>query len=77
VLSMSGQLDSLGQVVGGPVVGAIATMSLRAALVVTGVSLAPALALYVRAARQWSTPGDATIRPSLPNQPEPVAPDKP
>jgi hypothetical protein len=52
-------MDSLGQVVGGPVVGALATMSLRAALVVTGVMLAPALGLYVRAARQL--PGRATF----------------
>ncbi|MGI9147253.1 MAG: hypothetical protein ACR2IK_11975 [Chloroflexota bacterium] len=53
---MSGQLDSLGQVVGGPVVGALATTLLRAALVVTGVTLAPALGLYIRAARQLPVP---------------------
>jgi len=52
VLSMSGQLDSLGQVLGGPILGVVGNASLRAALVVTGVSLAPALALYVRAAGQ-------------------------
>ena len=49
---MSGQLDSLGQVLGGPILGVVGNASLRAALVVTGVSLAPALALYVRAAGQ-------------------------
>ena len=52
VLSMSGQLDSLGQVLGGPILGVVGNASLRAALVVTGVSLGPALALYVRAAGQ-------------------------
>jgi MFS transporter, DHA3 family, tetracycline resistance protein len=52
VLSMSGQLDSFGQVLGGPIVGALATASLRAALFVTGATLAPALMLYVRAGGQ-------------------------
>jgi MFS transporter, DHA3 family, tetracycline resistance protein len=51
VLSMSGQMDSLGQIVGGPFLGAVATQSLRAALVLTAVVLAPALPLYVRASR--------------------------
>ena len=55
VLSMSGQLDSFGQVLGGPIVGAIATASLRTALVVTGARLAPALMLYVRAAGQMDS----------------------
>jgi DHA3 family tetracycline resistance protein-like MFS transporter len=53
VLSMSSQLDALGQVAGGPVIGLIGTVQgLRAALVVTGVALAPALPLVALARRQ-------------------------
>ena len=48
VLSMVGQADALGQVAGGPVVGLVALRSLRAALVFSGLMLAPALALYSR-----------------------------
>ena len=56
VLSMSGQLDSLGQVLGGPAIGAVGSVSLRAALVITGLLLAPALGLYVRAIAQLRQP---------------------
>jgi hypothetical protein len=49
VLSMSGQLDALGQIVGGPAVGALAVSSIRAALVVTAAAMTPALFLYARA----------------------------
>ena len=52
VLSMSGQMDALGQIAGGPLVGAVGTVSIRAAIVLTGAVLTPALWLYVRAARQ-------------------------
>ncbi len=53
VLSMSSQLDSLGQVAGGPFIGLIGTVrGLRAALVVAGVALAPALPLFALARRQ-------------------------
>jgi DHA3 family tetracycline resistance protein-like MFS transporter len=53
VLSISGQTDALGQIAGGPALGAIATFgSLRAALAVAGAILAPALLLFVRAGRQ-------------------------
>jgi MFS transporter, DHA3 family, tetracycline resistance protein len=54
VLSMSGQLDALGQIVGGPAVGALALQSLRDALVVTAITLVPALPLYVRATRRMA-----------------------
>lgn len=58
VVSMSGQMDALGQVVAGPVVGAVGLLrSLRAALVLTGVLLSPAVLLYARALRQKSLPG--------------------
>jgi DHA3 family tetracycline resistance protein-like MFS transporter len=54
VLSMSGQVDALGQIVGGPGVGAVGLVSLRAAIVLTAALLAPVLLLYVRAAQQWA-----------------------
>ncbi len=53
VLSIDGQTDALGQIAGGPALGAVATFgSLRAALVVSGAILTPALLLFVRAGRQ-------------------------
>lgn len=52
VLSMNSQIDALGQIAGGPVIGAIGTIiSLRAALVVAGATLAPALLFLTRAIR--------------------------
>jgi DHA3 family tetracycline resistance protein-like MFS transporter len=59
VISMSGLVDSLGQVAGGPVIGAIGTLvSLRAALVAAGVVLAPVLPLYARAGRHTRAGGE-------------------
>jgi DHA3 family tetracycline resistance protein-like MFS transporter len=53
VISMSSQADALGQMVGGPILGAIAMgASLRAALVVAGLALLPSLLLYARTIRQ-------------------------
>jgi DHA3 family tetracycline resistance protein-like MFS transporter len=52
VLSIDGQVNALGQIAGGPAVGAIGNASLRAALVVSGVILSPALLLFARARRQ-------------------------
>ncbi len=55
VISMSGQMDALGQVAAGPVVGVIGLLrSLRAALVLTGVLLTPAVVLYARVLRKQS-----------------------
>jgi DHA3 family tetracycline resistance protein-like MFS transporter len=52
VFSMTSQSDAFGQIAGGPAVGAIgAIFSLRAAMVVTGLLLSPALALYARSLR--------------------------
>ncbi|HEX9038807.1 MAG TPA: MFS transporter [Ktedonobacterales bacterium] len=49
VLSLEGQSDALGQIAGGPVVGAIGlAVSLPAALLASAFALLPALALYVR-----------------------------
>jgi len=64
---LAGQANALGQIAGGPAVGALGNISLRAALVVAGAALSPALLLFVRARRQGTevptpeetTPGDA------------------
>ncbi len=65
VLSMSGQVDAVGQIVGGPIVGVIGTVrSLRAALVSSAIILAPVVPLYGRARRQHGLP-----------EPEPAATD--
>lgn len=49
VMSMESQTFSLGQVVGGPVIGAIGSgISLTAALITTGLARLPVVALYVR-----------------------------
>lgn len=53
VLSLEGQADALGQIAGGPVVGAIGSaVSLPAALVVAGLALMPTLGLLARAVRE-------------------------
>ena len=53
VLSISSQANSLGETVGGPIVGAVgARYSLRAAMVLSGALLAPVVALYARTLRQ-------------------------
>jgi len=48
VLSMVSQADALGQIGGGPAVGAIGLRSLRAAITTSGLLLSPALILYSR-----------------------------
>lgn len=62
LISMSGQMDAIGQVAGGPVVGAIGTLrSLRAALVTTGAFLFPAALLYTRALRTGDIGAPAAV----------------
>jgi len=51
VLSMYGQVDAVGQIAGGPAVGAIGNLSLRLAMLASAAILAPALLLYRRAGR--------------------------
>ena len=52
VLSTINQMDAIGQVAGGPGIGAIATRwGLRTTMVVVAALLAPALGLYQRARR--------------------------
>ena len=53
VISMSSQADALGQIIGGPIVGVIGkVVSVRAAIVVSGIVLSPALLLYARTMRR-------------------------
>ncbi len=55
---MTGQSHTIGQVVGGPAVGLIGTaFSLRAAIVSTGLLVAPVAALYARARKYIPAPG--------------------
>jgi MFS transporter, DHA3 family, tetracycline resistance protein len=49
VFSMYGQADAIGQVAGGPVVGAVGNWSLRAALTMSALLLIPAVGLFARA----------------------------
>ena len=57
VISMSSQADALGQIAGGPIVGAIgAAVSVRAAIATSGVMLAPVLWLYARTSREKQEP---------------------
>jgi MFS transporter, DHA3 family, tetracycline resistance protein len=52
VNSIASQSGAVGEISGGPAIGLVGTLaSLRAALVATGLLLAPAIALYVRALR--------------------------
>lgn len=66
VFSLSGQVDALGQIAGGPAIGALGNLSLRAAMVAAGALLAPALLLYARALRQ----GGAAAQPVDPRPDE-------
>ena len=56
VLSMSSQVDAIGQIAGGPILGAVGNLSVRAAITLSGLVLSPVLALFGRAARQSSLP---------------------
>jgi DHA3 family tetracycline resistance protein-like MFS transporter len=50
--SASGQADAIGQVLGGPAVGAIGNLSIRAALVASALLLSPVVPLYAWAMRR-------------------------
>jgi len=65
VISMTGQSNAFGQVVGGPAVGWIGVaFSLRAAIVTAGLLVAPISALYARARNYVQAPGaPATVEP--------------
>jgi DHA3 family tetracycline resistance protein-like MFS transporter len=52
LFSVSGQVDAVGQIAGGPAVGVIGNASIRAALLVSALLLLPVLPLYAVAIRQ-------------------------
>jgi DHA3 family tetracycline resistance protein-like MFS transporter len=52
LFSVTGQVDALGQIAGGPLVGAVGNVSIRAALVASSLLLLPALPLYGIALRR-------------------------
>jgi DHA3 family tetracycline resistance protein-like MFS transporter len=59
VISMSSQVDAIGQITGGPAVGLIGNLvSVRAALLTSGVILTPVLALYRFAIRRDEQDGE-------------------
>ena len=51
VFSVTSQIDAVGQMSGGPLVGAIGNHSIRAALIASSLLLAPVIPLYALAAR--------------------------
>jgi DHA3 family tetracycline resistance protein-like MFS transporter len=60
LLSFNGQVDALGQIVGGPLLGLIAVaFGSPSALVTAGLFLVPALALYARTLRPGAVPAGA------------------
>ena len=56
MFSVGDQVDAIGQIGGGPVVGAIGNASIRAALIASALILSPALPLYSLAARRVERP---------------------
>jgi DHA3 family tetracycline resistance protein-like MFS transporter len=56
IFSVSGQADAVGQIAGGPAVGAIGNASIRAALVSSALLLSPVLPLYAAAIRKNRQP---------------------
>jgi DHA3 family tetracycline resistance protein-like MFS transporter len=67
VLSMISQVDAVGQIAGGPVIGAVGKVfSIRAALVLTGVLLVPTLPLFVRAGRRAQAQAATEVPAALP-----------
>jgi DHA3 family tetracycline resistance protein-like MFS transporter len=61
VISMSGQVDAIGQVASGPIAAAISLASVRAAITMAALLLTPALPLIRRANRLHSDPEPAPV----------------
>ncbi|MCP4544753.1 MAG: MFS transporter [Chloroflexi bacterium] len=56
MFSVSSQVDAVGQITGGPIVGMIGNVSIRAALATSAFILSPVLPLYSRAIRRSERP---------------------
>jgi DHA3 family tetracycline resistance protein-like MFS transporter len=64
VISMSGQVDAIGQIASGPLVGLVGSLfSVQAAIALCGVILSPVLALFGRAERMEIKPEMESIPP--------------
>jgi DHA3 family tetracycline resistance protein-like MFS transporter len=63
VLSMQSQVDAIGQAVGGPPIGMVGQLSLRAAFVVSGLILSPALILLQRIRRDEAARESVVVAP--------------
>jgi MFS transporter, DHA3 family, tetracycline resistance protein len=61
VISMSGQVDAIGQIASGPIAALISLTSIRAAITMAGLLLAPALPLIGRANRLHADPEPAPV----------------
>ncbi len=70
VISMSSQVDAIGQIAGGPAVGLIGNLvSVRAALLTSGAILTPVLALYRFAIRKGEPGGEPDGKPEIMGSP--------
>jgi DHA3 family tetracycline resistance protein-like MFS transporter len=65
VISMSGQVDAIGQITSGPVAALISLASVRAAITMASLLLAPALPLIARANRLHAEDAAATALPEV------------
>lgn len=64
VISMSSQVDALGQIIGGPILGVVGTIyTIRAAIAGAGMVLSPALLLFARTIRRPTPLGRSTTEP--------------
>jgi len=65
VISMSGQVDAVGQIASGPLVGLVANLfSVQSAIALSGVILSPVLILFRRAQRMEVEPGLLSSAPA-------------
>ena len=65
VLSMQSQVDAIGQIAGGPPLGAIGQRSLRLSLIASAIALSPALGLLARVWRRSTPRTDANAPPAM------------
>ncbi|HLO34166.1 MAG TPA: MFS transporter [Anaerolineales bacterium] len=65
VISMSGQVDAIGQITSGPVAALISLWSIRAAITVASLLLAPALPLIARANRLHAEDISGSVLPKV------------
>ncbi len=61
IISMSAQADALGEMAGGPMVGLLGNLSVRAALIVSAALLSPSLWLFRRALRRGALPESQAV----------------